>query len=188
MADQPPRPTAAEKGSWTHLFLQRLDLAGSLDQDDLAKQLRRTIDRGFINDRQALHIDLSSIAGLFVSSLGQKIIAHRRHLQREWPFTIAVPAGEVYREEELSEQDRNENVLVRGVIDCLIETDPGLTIIDYKTDQITESQCADRAAFYDVQMGLYRRAVETILKQNVTEMYVYFLTPGISFPVVIGGL
>ncbi len=188
MADQPPMPTAAEKGSWTHLFLQRLDLAGSLDRDDLARQLLRIIDRGFFNDRQALHIDLSSIAKLFTSSLGQKIITHGHHLQREWPFTIAVPAGEVYREEELSDQDRNENVLVRGVIDCLIETDTGLTIIDYKTDQITESQCADRAAFYDVQMGLYRRAVETILKKNVTEMYLYFLTPGISFPVVTGGL
>ena len=71
------------------------------------------------------------------------------------------------------------------VIDCLLETDSGMVIIDYKTDEVSSEQCRQRAASYEVQMHFYRRAVETILDRPVGEMYLYFLRPGVSVPMPV---
>ncbi|MCK5269220.1 MAG: PD-(D/E)XK nuclease family protein, partial [Sedimentisphaerales bacterium] len=192
LTDHPSSPTAAEVGSWTHLLLEKLDLTASLDESGLADQLRKIVGRGFLTQKQAEHIDLSAVARLFISELGQKIIAHCDRLYREWQFTLAVPVGEIYRCEaegmqqpfsQLSSDEQNELVLVRGVIDCLFETESGWVIVDYKTDRITPDQCNKRAALYSDQMLLYRRAVQTILGRPVTEMALYFLNPAIAVPV-----
>ncbi|MCK4628272.1 MAG: PD-(D/E)XK nuclease family protein, partial [Sedimentisphaerales bacterium] len=165
LADQPLSPTAAEVGSWTHLLLEKLDFTVSLDESGLAGQLREIVGRGFLTQKQADYIDLSAVARLFISELGQKMLAHCDGLYREWPFTLAVPVGEIYRDEakrsqqpfsSLSAADKNEPVLVRGVIDCLFETDSGWVIVDYKTDRIAPDPCDERAAFYGGQMLLYR--------------------------------
>ena len=191
LADQPSSPTAAEVGSWTHLLLEKLDLAASLDESGLAGQLREIVGRGFLTTKQADYIDLSAVAHLFTSELGRKMLTHYDRLYREWPFTLAVPVGEIYRCEAesmqqpfspLSAADKNELVLVRGVIDCLFETDSGWVIVDYKTDRIASDQCDERAAFYSGQMLLYRRAVQTIIRQPVAEMVLYFLNPAIAVP------
>jgi len=178
MAEQEQRPTAAETGSWVHLFLEKLELNGTLEEADLQNQLERIIEKGFLSEQQGRSIDLKWVEKLFQSELGKKIIANREKMEREWPFTLSVPAGEIYRGAEVSEQDKNEPVLVRGVIDCLLEAEGGMVIIDYKTDQVSREQCKERAEEYKVQMYLYRRAVEVITGRAVKEMYIYFLRPG----------
>ncbi len=192
LTDQPSSPTAAEVGSWTHLLLEKLDLTASLDESGLADQLREIVGRGFLTQKQANHIDLPAVARLFISELGRKILAHCNDLYREWQFTLAVPAGEIYRCEaegiqqpfsRLSSDEQNELVLVRGVIDCLFETESGWVIVDYKTDRIAPGQCNERAALYSDQMLFYRRAAQTILGQPVAEMALYFLNPAIAVPV-----
>ena len=184
LAEQPLTPTAAEKGSWTHLFLQQFDLEGSLDFAGLELQMKGMIKKGIFSDHQACHVDLSGVARLFAGPLGQRILSCRRRLYREWPFTLAVPAGDIETRLELDEQERKELVLVRGVIDCLFQTDSGWVIVDYKTDEISPSQCPERALSYTSQLHLYRRAVETILAQPVAEAILYFLTPAIAVPVL----
>ena len=192
LIDRPSLPTAAEVGSWTHLLLEKLDFTAPLDESGLTGQLRKIVGRGFLTQKQAEHIDLSAVARLFISELGRKILAHCDGLYREWPFTLAVPVGEIYRCEaegmqqpfsRLSSDEQNELVLVRGVIDCLFETESGWVIVDYKTDRIAPGQCNERAALYSDQMLLYRRAAQTILSQPVAEMALYFLDPAIAVPV-----
>ena len=174
------------------MLLEKLDFTASLDESGLAGQLRKIVGRGFLTQKQAEHIDLPAVARLFISELGRKILAHGDSLYREWPFTLAVPVGEIYRcgaegmqqpFSQLSSDEQNELVLVRGVIDCLFETESGWVIVDYKTDRIAPDQCNERAALYNDQMLLYRRAVQTILGQPVTEMALYFLNPAIAVPV-----
>ena len=176
--DRLDTPQAAEIGTWTHLFLQRLDLERPLDEAGLVAQLEEMTQKGIFNDHQRRHIRLFQIARLFAHPLGRKMLTYRQELRREWSFTLAVPAAQIYPQAGLSGTDAHDPVLLRGIIDCFFETDGGVDIIDFKTDNIDKIQCSARARIYGTQMDYYRRAVESILKKPVRNLHLYFLSPG----------
>ena len=180
LSDQPHQPAATEKGTWTHAFLQRLSLEEPLDEPSLAVQLDALVKHGFLADQQARHIDLPSIARLFASPLGRQIVAQRRTLHREWPFTLAVPVAQVYPDAVLDNVPPGESVLVRGIIDLFFQTEPGIVIVDYKTDDIPAAHCEQRSQAYATQMLLYRQAVQNILKCPVAQALIYFLNPAVT--------
>lgn len=170
---------AADIGSWTHLFLQRLDLTEIMDQPALQNQLRCLTEQEVFKSDQAQAIDMEQIAQLFQHPLGQQIIAHRDHLHREWPFTLALPVGDVHP--DLNKSDfQKEKILIRGIIDCLFETREGMVIIDYKTDNITSEESRERARFYQIPMRIYSQAVEAILQKPVVATHLYFLKPAVA--------
>jgi ATP-dependent exoDNAse (exonuclease V) beta subunit len=53
----------------------------------------------------------------------------------------------------------------------------GLTVIDYKTDNVTPDRLADRANFYADQILRYRQAMTRITGLAVTAVHLVFLTP-----------
>lgn len=170
---------ATDIGSWTHLFLQRLDLTENMDQSTLQNQLRHLTERDIFKSEQAQAIDLEQIAKLFQHPLGQQIIAHKNHLHREWPFTLALPVGDIHP--DLNESDfQEEKILLRGIIDCLFETREGMVIIDYKTDNITNEDSRERARLYQSPMRIYNQAVEAILRKPVVTTHLYFLKPAVA--------
>jgi ATP-dependent helicase/nuclease subunit A len=60
------------------------------------------------------------------------------------------------------------STIVRGVIDCLLETPAGLVIIDYKTDRMRDEQdLVERLAGYRVQLQLYAQAAAAIFGRPV---------------------
>ena len=178
----PQEPTSAQVGSWTHLFLRHLDLTGRTDETGLDLQLKDMVKRGIFAERQSRTVDLNAVARLFADAMGREILTWRDALEREWSFTLAVPAGELYPDSPLTTEDQREKVLVRGIIDCLFRTDQGLVIVDYKTDDIDAAGCPGRAEHYRLPMTLYRRAAETILSAPVVGMYLYFLKPAQRIP------
>lgn len=169
-----------EKGTLTHLYLEHLDLTAKVDKNELAKQLQAMTQQGFFTAEQAQCVNVSHIERFFASPLGQKMLANRHNLQREWSFTLAVPAAQAYPDQQLSAEEGSQTILVRGLIDCLFQTADGMVIVDFKTDNITPKKSPTRAESYKTQMAYYRQAVEAILAQPVTEMYLYFLTPGVE--------
>lgn len=75
----------------------------------------------------------------------------------------------------------NERILVQGVIDCLVPEEDGFLLIDYKTDAITnrfsggfEGARPVLLERYRVQLELYGKAIERILKKPVKASYLYF--------------
>ena len=71
-------------------------------------------------------------------------------------------------------------MLLQGVIDCAVEADGAYTIIDYKTDAVTEDTVDARAAVYASQVEAYKQAMEEITGKPVRKTILYFLKPGIS--------
>lgn len=69
--------------------------------------------------------------------------------------------------------------IVQGIMDCLIETDDGYVIIDYKTDQVKARQLTrdDLLNRYYSQMDIYKRSAEKALQKDVT-VYLYFFDYG----------
>ena len=68
-----------------------------------------------------------------------------------------------------------EEILFQGVVDCCMEEEDGLLILDYKTDYVTAETIAERAAGYAPQIRAYATAMERILKKAVKETVLYFL-------------
>ena len=71
-----------------------------------------------------------------------------------------------------------EKVLLQGVIDCLLETDNGFTVIDFKTDRVTGNMTLKRAEEYKPQLIAYARAVEQVFGKKVNKTVLYFLNDG----------
>ena len=71
--------------------------------------------------------------------------------------------------------------MLQGIIDCVFEDEEGIVLLDYKTDAISarfkggfkeaRQVLEDR---YRIQIDLYTRALEQIVKRKVTERYLFF--------------
>jgi ATP-dependent helicase/nuclease subunit A len=75
-------------------------------------------------------------------------------------------------------------VLIQGIVDCLVETDLGLVIIDYKTNAIDAGQVDRMVEHYATQIKLYARAMTSILRRPVVSAWLYFSEPNSTVQVI----
>ena len=108
----------------------------------------------------------------FRSDLGCRLLAAPR-VEREFKFSLLVPAADYYPGAE-----EGEEVLLQGVVDCWFEDEDGVTVIDFKTDAVTEETVADRAAGYAPQLRAYSRALEQVLGRKVDRRVLWFFRLG----------
>lgn len=81
-----------------------------------------------------------------------------KKLFREQPFVIGVPQG-------------GETVLVQGIIDAYFIEDDGLTIVDYKTDRVSDDRMLTER--YRTQLEYYGKALSQITQKPVKELKIY---------------
>ena len=178
--------SGAERGTATHRVLQHLDLEGELDGPSIRRQVEALVARELLTPAEAAAVDVEALARFFAGPLGRRLRRGRHRLHREWMFTLGLPASEVYpdlAEAVPAEVASREIVVVQGVIDCFVEEDDGLLLLDFKTDDPRGRPLAELAARYQGQVRLYRRALEEILGRPVREAYLYFLAAGEAVPV-----
>jgi ATP-dependent helicase/nuclease subunit A len=135
------------------------------------------IEAELLTKEQAEEVDPQGITKFLESELGERILRAKK-IQREIPFSLALPAQEVFPDWREGEQ---ETVLVQGVIDCVFEEEDALVLIDYKTDAISaryaggfEEAKSVMIERYNLQLGLYSKAIEQIWKKPIKEKYLYF--------------
>ena len=88
---------------------------------------------------------------------------------------------------------RRLQVLVQGVIDCVIEDSEGeLHLVDYKTDRLTPAEIADpkKAAEklcgrHRLQLSYYAAACEGMYGKPPKEILIYSLPLGDAIPVTV---
>ena len=64
--------------------------------------------------------------------------------------------------------------MVQGVIDLYIIKNSEITLIDYKTDRVSDME--ELARRYKVQLDLYKQSIEEGLDLKVKNSYIYSLT------------
>ncbi len=67
--------------------------------------------------------------------------------------------------------------MIRGRMDLLVPTAQGLTIIDYKTDNVTGKELNERAETYSRQMRFYAEAIKKVARTPVSAIQLIFLRP-----------
>ena len=63
-------------------------------------------------------------------------------------------------------------------MDCALLEEDGITILDFKTDQVTEKTLSDAVQRYTTQVQTYGEALSRIYEMPVKKKYLYFFRLG----------
>lgn len=175
---------SAARGIATHAYLQFCDL-WQLETDGAAAQLRALVDRHFLSREDAELVRLPEIEKFRLSSLAKDMRSAKK-LYREFRFHALLPAEKFTASEERRRALAGTDVLVQGVIDCIIvHDDDTLTLVDYKTDRLTKEELADKkkaqavlSEKHHLQLSYYADAIEKIFGQRPSRSLIYSLPLG----------
>src|SRR5690625_193397 len=166
--------TGAEKGTIMHTVMQHLPLTRPLNQTEIIAYIENLVEKEMITNEEAQIVNVATIEHFYQTDIAKRMM-DAPTLYREIPFSFSLPASEVYASWNSKQE---EQVLIQGVIDCLIPVDGGWILLDYKTDMIMEDITPDLKSKliqrYETQISLYKQAIESIWKQPVKETYLYF--------------
>ena len=182
---QKKKVTPAEKGTSMHMVMQHISLKEKPDKQSIEELLSQLQAKEILTAEEAEVVETEQIVRFFDTRLGERLL-QAEWVKREVPFSFSLPAREVYS----GWQEGEDRVIIQGIVDCLFKDDEGLVIIDYKTDQIKERfpggfEQARPVLLnrYETQIQLYRQAVESILKEEVREAYLFFFDGAHILPV-----
>lgn len=156
------------RGTATHKILQYAELKKLVSDWEAEKD--RLISQGYLSKEEAELIRNRDIALFTNSKIYQRMI-HSQNLQKEYRFTVNIPASEV--DKDFGCED---NVILQGAIDCLFEEPDGFVIVDYKTDYIKDIH--ELSENYSKQLELYKNAVNQLMNKSVKECIIYSLYLG----------
>ena len=171
---QGQRPlTPAQQGTALHMVMQYLDFARTNTLEEIQEEIARLVARRFITPQQGEAVDGERVLAFFQSPLGQRLVASRQ-MEREFKFSMLVPAADYYPDAEAGEE-----VLLQGVVDCWFEEADGtVTVVDFKTDRVTEHTVEARAREYRPQLEAYSRALSQALGLPVGRCVLWFFALG----------
>lgn len=159
--------TAAERGVALHLVMQYIDFDKCYSIEGVSCEIKRMAELKIISEKQAKAVSPDKILKFFDSALGKEI-RQADALLREFKFSLLTPASDYFTEGE------GEEILLQGVVDCCLEKDEELTVIDFKTDYVTEENQKEKAESYRIQLETYAKAMERITGKKVTRKLLYF--------------
>ena len=165
--------TAAERGTALHMAMQYLDYAKAGTPEGIEEEITRLVAGQFITPAQGEAVDIDAIAALFASPLGQRL-RQAQMLEREYKFSLLVPASDYYPQAAAGEE-----LLLQGVVDCFFrEADGTVTVVDFKTDRVTADTVAQRAEHYRPQLEAYSRALAETTGLAVGRRILWFFALG----------
>ena len=91
---------------------------------------------------------------------------------REFKFSILDDAG------RYGDGLEDVKVLLQGVVDCALIDDDGITLVDFKTDNVTEQTVDVVLHRYQSQIDVYALALSRIYQLPVKEKYLYLFHLG----------
>ena len=121
---------------------------------------------------QADAVDRRAVARFFSSEAGQRILRADR-VWRELKFSVLCPS-ERFWSETVGE------LLLQGVMDCVIEEAGVLTVVDYKTDFVTPETLPGVAERYRAQVRAYVFAASEMFGKPVSGGLLCFLRGGLT--------
>ena len=151
----------ADYGVAMHTVMQYVRFDACTTAEGLEQEIRRLTEARIIPEDLAPQLERSAILEFFRTDIGRGLMIGE-HI-REFKFSILEDAG-----------IPGEQILLQGVVDCaLVETD-GITVVDFKTDYVTEETLPQVLMRYRTQVDTYSRALERIYETKVKGTYLYF--------------
>ena len=158
--------TAAEKGTAVHSFLQFADFKAL--ESDFEGEKQRLVDRGHITPKQSSAVKQEDIRAF----LGSEIYANIRNSKnviRERKFMVSL--DDLDLDPSYRELWEGTDGMLSGIMDMLIEKEDSIILVDYKTDKVDSLKSI--AKRYEMQLLLYKKALEIIQDKPVESTYIY---------------
>ncbi len=156
-----------EFGNAIHAVMQYIDYAACREEMGVAEEIGRLVSQRYISPRQGEMVDCSAISAFFRTEIG-RMLCDGVESVREFKFSILEDGARF--DPSLS----GEQVLLQGVVDCALIQEDGLTVIDFKTDRVTEETVSAVAKGYRPQVEAYADAMERIYQKRVKRKLLYF--------------
>ena len=154
-------------GTAMHTVMQYIRYENCVSPEAVEEEIRALVERGLLIQELGELVDPGSVAAFFDSDIGRKLRGGTEHL-REFKFSI-LDDGSHY-----GDGLEGEQVLLQGVVDCALLEADGITIVDFKTDKVTEDTLAAVSEGYSLQVKTYAEALTRIYGLPVKETYLYF--------------
>ena len=154
-------------GNAIHKAMQYLPFERCADEDSIREEVQKLVERRLLTAEEGGMVNCGKIAAFFQTGLGQKLLGGVSCI-REFKFSILDSA------EHYGDSLEGEWVLLQGVVDCALLEEDGITVIDFKTDAVTEDTLAAAAQRYRGQIMTYCDALSRIYEMPVKERYLYF--------------
>ena len=87
---------------------------------------------------------------------------------REFKFSILDDG------ENFDPQLQGEKILLQGVVDCALLVEDGITVVDFKTDKVTEATLPERTEHYRPQVLAYAEALHRIYELPIKQALLYY--------------
>lgn len=163
-----PTPSATTVGNAVHAVMQHIDFSKCTSISGVEEQITQIVQKGYLSEMLAEAIDPTQIKAFFDTELGKKLQTAPKVL-REFKFSILDDA------EKYVDHLEGESVLLQGVVDCALIEDDGITIIDFKSDKVTEKSVCQAVDTYTPQITAYADAMCRIFQTRIKDAYLYFL-------------
>lgn len=167
LAEEEDTISGAQRGTALHKALQYITPGPQATYRSLRQELTACVQAGRLTAEEEKLVYLPKILAFAHSDLGKRM-AQAAEIHREYPFTVLLDGRE-----PLPSVEKGEKILVQGVIDCLFREKDGWVLVDYKSDRLEKA--ADFLNRYQIQLRLYKQAVEQITGLPVRETYIYSL-------------
>jgi len=175
---------SARRGIATHMVLQFCNLE-RMEREGAEAELATLLADGFLTKQDKERVRIGEIKKFLGSKLFREMKSAKA-LHRELRFNLLFPANMFTADEEQRAALAEKDVLVQGVIDCIIEKEDGsLVLIDYKTDRLLYEELKNPALAkerlnkkHSLQLSYYAYAVEKLFGRAPAAVGVYSLPLG----------
>lgn len=158
------------RGNALHMAMQYIRYDACTDTESVKRELARLQQEGYITQEQLELIDPDKIARFFATEIGAKLLQGSQAL-REFKFSILDDAG------GYEPGVNDEKILLQGVVDCALLEEDGITVIDFKTDRVSETSLQAAADGYRSQVFAYANALKRIYRKPIKAVLLYFFEP-----------
>lgn len=163
-------------GNAMHKVMQHICYDQCSSVTAVQQELQRIYEAGHISQQEYELVAAERIFAFFSTDLGAKLMASKDVL-REFKFSLLMDASEFFAGVD------DDKILLQGVIDCAIVEDDGITILDFKTDRVTEATVESATENHRMQVEIYAKALSRIFNKKIKAKYLYFFSCDYLFEV-----
>ena len=147
--------------------MQYLRFACCGSRAGIEAELHRLVEQRFLSPEQGAIVPADRLAAFFETPLGKKLCTGGKVL-REFKFSV-LEDGKTW-----DPALEGEKILLQGVVDCALLEDDGITVLDFKTDFVTEDTLPAVTARYAPQVNTYAAVLARIYRLPVKQKLLYF--------------
>lgn len=164
---------ATDVGTIVHKIMRYGAFKEKSSPETILKHISDLVDKHIISLPESEIIPRNIIEGIsaFTCSDLYKTILASNWVIKEAPFYTTLDSS-------LLKMSENHNVLTRCIIDLAFENDTGITIVDYKTDNLSKDDIESKIQHHKKQLDIYSKCLSETYNKPVIKRVLVFLSAG----------